>query len=387
MRHLPINWENGMKVNKDHFQGMENAHRYELLDHLAHQVNDFNFGLLPYASGSTSLDVFVKLDQTSQVVVSLNLCQAITSNGVRIDILPEDSFVEPMVIPLERISEALKTSEYVNLYLVADVFRRIPAGNPDPQENPVRQPFTRPMFKFSLESGGRQATALERGPRLLIGRILGKNGNPALDEEYIPPCTSFLSMPRLRQVFKQWEDALNALYNNGLFTVEKVGKAIAEGKDSIEFQAGQKVSVANATRIFSTDMVRALSDLIPLFRQLLVRQPPLYTEIAIQQFSYRLKTTLSQLLPAERSQFENYLSEAAGVKGFSDTLDDVLKHQYEHTAISESIQLINRLLGLLLKAYNRESGLPGLDFTWRKVETKGVIDIEEKWDDLNTLAK
>lgn len=50
MKYLPVNWKDGMKITKVHFQQTENSWQ----DHLHHStkayINGHNFGLLPHAN-------------------------------------------------------------------------------------------------------------------------------------------------------------------------------------------------------------------------------------------------------------------------------------------------------------------------------------------------
>ena len=75
MEKLPINWRNGMKVNQNHFIGMEQAMRVEMLKHFSAFVTSYNYGILPSKSSSSSIDWFLKLDQSK---LSLNVSSTLT---------------------------------------------------------------------------------------------------------------------------------------------------------------------------------------------------------------------------------------------------------------------------------------------------------------------
>jgi len=71
MRNNAINWIDGMKLNKDHFIGLDNWILDRLRDNTCFQLNDFNYGLLDSVIGAdSSLNLLVNIDQNNQVNIN-----------------------------------------------------------------------------------------------------------------------------------------------------------------------------------------------------------------------------------------------------------------------------------------------------------------------------
>src|SRR5690348_17163053 len=82
--HWPVNWLDGMKINKEHFRQTENAFQDLIRDSIADRLNHFNYGLLHSKESSFHLQLLNY--QPGLMQLRLNACRAITSGGVRIEI-------------------------------------------------------------------------------------------------------------------------------------------------------------------------------------------------------------------------------------------------------------------------------------------------------------
>src|SRR5687767_1472596 len=83
--HMSVNWVDGMKISRKHFQQTDD-HIAELVqDATAVHTNSFSFGILP---ADKSLSMEVQCDFSQQISVELTNCNAITPNGSRIVVTP-----------------------------------------------------------------------------------------------------------------------------------------------------------------------------------------------------------------------------------------------------------------------------------------------------------
>lgn len=87
-KHYFVNWIDGMKINKDHFTGMENAMIWQQNLSGRMLINPYNFGLFSSDEAEPSVDISFRVDANNHVGVTLNRCKAITSGGILIDLDP-----------------------------------------------------------------------------------------------------------------------------------------------------------------------------------------------------------------------------------------------------------------------------------------------------------
>src|SRR5688572_4601106 len=91
VKHLPVNWIDGMKVSKDNFIDTDNHYHDTLRDSASLFLTNTNFGLLPSPRGSrATFDLSFIQKAASSITVELNYCSAITPGGCRIFIQAED---------------------------------------------------------------------------------------------------------------------------------------------------------------------------------------------------------------------------------------------------------------------------------------------------------
>lgn len=82
LRKASVNWIDGMKVNKSHFQQTEHWIADHLKDNIALSLTDYNYGLLPSSEEvDNSLDYQIEVEQTQFVKITLFSCRAITRGG------------------------------------------------------------------------------------------------------------------------------------------------------------------------------------------------------------------------------------------------------------------------------------------------------------------
>src|SRR5580692_3443878 len=83
--YLPVNWTDGMKINKSHFIAQERAIVYQIAQATGSLLNDLNYGLLSSGQGGTGLKLFIAIDNQQKVQVRIQQCRAITAGGYYIE--------------------------------------------------------------------------------------------------------------------------------------------------------------------------------------------------------------------------------------------------------------------------------------------------------------
>ena len=88
LNHLPVNWIDGMKISRKHFEQTGLYTEARIRDMVALQLTDYSFGRLP---SPQSLEMIISVYSNLLIQMELNSCKAITTDGSVILVLPEDS--------------------------------------------------------------------------------------------------------------------------------------------------------------------------------------------------------------------------------------------------------------------------------------------------------
>lgn len=353
-KYLPVNWTDGMKVNKAHFIDTENFMVDNLRDVASVAVNSYNFGLLPPLKGSGALLSTYEVSKTAtdQLQIRIGYCQAITPGGVRISITGEGlgNYALSRTIDLSTASRTagqegipLTDTEYFYVVIVANPFERSVAGNPDPAEVPIRQPYTQPHYDIELVPATQVNLEQLGGYHLVIGRIIKNGDGFAKDKDFIPPCSTVTS-----------SDDLLARYN-------VVGKAI-EDMQNLSMQIVQKINYKNQKSVIAQN-IKLLSQTVLgfsnqhyfYFRNVAHQQPPIFLVNGISSFANFIHTFLQTLPEKEKEELLNYFfewSDTAPVT-FLARLSTVVEINYSHYHTGTYINAISLLLQNIVLIFER----------------------------------
>lgn len=365
MKKLHINWQDGMKVSKNHFQNMEYAIRNELLDHIGLHQTSYNYGLIPQQGTTSSCDLFFKLDQSDQIVLNLLTCHAVTPGGAVITIEPQQQHLDEYRIDKASIFERLKNSDEQALYVVVniDIYNRKRYGENLPGENPPRQPYTIPNTYLSIcnyQEISRQM--IDGNAQLVIGRLVKTDDGVEEDEQYIPPCMSVNASNDLLDKFTEWKNGLSVRLLNNLNNTLKSIEKVRNPKNK---------TLADAGAALTTSISEKVIDMIPSFVPL-KEQPFIFTLIAFQQLAWRIKIRLDSLESnLAQNSLQNYLKESLQIHDIQ-PVTDLIEFEFEHERIDKAVQVIHQFLAFLHKLYDDRTGLPVKNFGWKNIETETI---------------
>ena len=89
LKNKSVNWVDGMKISSSHFVNTDNFIEELSRDGISLNLNSNNFGLLaPFNGEKTSLDINVTARASNHLQIKISQCNAITANGLRINIAP-----------------------------------------------------------------------------------------------------------------------------------------------------------------------------------------------------------------------------------------------------------------------------------------------------------
>lgn len=169
LSHFPVNWIDGMSINKTHFTAVQNFVSDSVRDAVGVHTSMIGYGLLPVQN---SIKINLIIDNHKLLRIKVEECHAVTPNGSRIEIGGELTENLSLSIPyLEAVKELKENQEAVLLACISvNPFKRTPYGEPDPEENPPRYPYTLPEYSLNLIPEDELKNTIGFGGNYQIGR-------------------------------------------------------------------------------------------------------------------------------------------------------------------------------------------------------------------------
>ena len=341
IKHFRVNWVDGMKISKDHFIQLQDAMEDQIRDMSGAYLNNINYGLLPAGpNAKQSLDIQIYTDRAEQVTVKVLECRAITPGGARIEIYQNSSQPVEAVVNIDR----LKTQVY-EIYLVVDPFTRVPVGQPNPNESPLRQPFSLPHYRLEVLPYPQTHQPEYSSFQLCVGRLRVEGEVVKLSEHYIPPCTSLMSHPRLVAAHQQ----LMAQLGEAEVAVTGIIQRI-KAKDTI-------LQLDQSLLYFAEKIVDFLSNSLDEFRLLLLQQPPVNMVSSFARFARVMNVSLNSLIRKHREELLDYFHKwyELAPRDMENLLRTLLTLSYDHNdsyAALNKVELFTNRILILLKKLN-----------------------------------
>ena len=347
LSHYPVNWIDGMKVSRKHFLQMDDAFADQLRDTKALHINHLNYGLLsPAKDHHSSLEIEIQIDAQNIIQCSLKTCRAVTGDGVRIEILNSQnkSTYSAAQINAQYQHDGQKDAVYA-VIVYANIFERMPIGEPDAEEQPIRHPFTAP--KVLLDIIPFEQLDPSEGHYLVLTKLIYSEGKWSKDESSIPPCVAVQNHKKLYEAYVSLGNQLGEI---GSFCTNIVQKVKGEK---------QKTSLSLNIQEVSEKMISFLADKIVFYRWLNSQRPPVYVVENFVSLAYCIKTSFDCLTEKDREEMFKYFEQWTNLKPveFDNQLQEVLKIQYEHNDIAVSMNGVIQFMNMLTQLFGKLSKL------------------------------
>lgn len=217
IKHFPVNWIDGMKINKNHFITLQDNIEDIVRDARNLGVNELNYGLM-----STHLtrpfQYSISIDAHNELSVTIKLIKAVTPGGGRIEIT---DFTGEFNEKIELKDYDFKENNYY-LLLNVDPFQRIPTGEQNMEEIPPRFPnaMSRYFLTSVIESEVNQNNigALQ----FPLAKFKTSPNNFEILTDYIPPSLTVNSHPALITLFENYETFFKQLEFNAVQISQKI---------------------------------------------------------------------------------------------------------------------------------------------------------------------
>ena len=352
---LPVNWIDGMKVNKNHFIATDYNITQQVKNTYLSFINPFNYGLLLQQEGDIDpLNIIIDIDNQAYIHVKVLNCRAITRGGSRIEIqnnyFSENDLSEAM--PQIKIDSENAVDKDYFIALTVNSFERVPYGIPSPEENPPRLPSVLPRYNLSVHTED-EINTIRNENSLIIGKLHVKNNKPEIDEYYIPPCQTIFSHPKLVEYHAQLVKVMGQIEIDVIDILHR----IKDKKQSTNI-AGTVADVSNSILSFiGVHMVE--------FRKIAKYHPPVFIFEQIATLARTINNSINKQSSADREELLNYIQDWSNLKqgAFEELIINAIEYKYDHDDINESINSMAPFVNAISKVCNT---LSNLDFIGKK---------------------
>lgn len=365
----PVNWTEGMKLNKDIFIAQDNAGADHLFRLISTTLSPVRYGLLP----GSDYDVKLAVDNQNSVRVSINKLNAITSGGVPISIsaLQDNLSTDgnpSYILPL--VSGASGTVYWVVLQI--QPFDRIPFGNIDINESPSRYPFVKPSFQVQLVENSQLKQFVQHPYSLTIGKLTSNGNNIIIDENYLPPCISVTASQDLLGLHSELDNFLAGLEQSCSVIVQKILKK------------SQQNDLSDLAHFLCDRMMLFLGQAITHFRWLNTHESPAVMLSTIASLARTIKNTIDLRIGTGKEELMNYLCEWCELNQgeLENMLSGMAQMRYNPIDINENINQIVDFAKTIGKLFIT---LSNLEFIGKRKES-GLFVKEEISPIANTPA-
>lgn len=370
LSHFPVNWIDGMSINKTHFTAVQNFVSDSVRDAVGVHTSMIGYGLLPVQN---SIKINLIIDNHKLLRIKVEECHAVTPNGSRIEIGGELTENLSLSTPyLEAVKELKENQEAVLLACISvNPFKRTPYGEPDPEENPPRYPYTLPEYSLNLIPEDELKNTIGFGGNYLtIGKILVHSGESRIDDNYIPPCVSVSSHQKLQELYTE----IDRFYGQIEVYATQIAQKIHSKKQNNE--------LAMMMELMSDKTLNYLGMEINKFRWSSPYAPPAEMLVSVVALARVLKNFIDARSGAGKEQLLNYFAEWCNVSqgDFDTVFTETINTDYNHNQMDKSIAKITKFMTTLEDLF---SVLSRLDYIGKKRD--GSIFVSENTDDRDAV--
>ena len=361
-KYFPVNWIDGMKINKNHFIEQDNAAMDALQGMVSLGLSPLRFGVLPAsAAGEETFNVKIAFDNQSSLRVSVLACQAVTSGGVHIS-LPAFSTVGQTdtgnILTTSFPFSASNTESNWWLFLFAHPYEKQAAGSPDLAENPPRFPNALPTYSLQLVSESNYKQQAYHPYGIAVGKVSIVSNDVRIEADYIPPCFSINAHPDLLSLHGELDSYLANVELNCSEIVQKI------------FKKNQQNEISELVMFLCDRVMQYLGQAITSMRWNMVYNAPAAMFETISSLARVMKNSIDMRTGSGKEELMNYMSEWCELKqGELETmLSSLANTNFNQNDINKNIQKIvlfvkvtSRLFETLSKlefiGKRRESGI------------------------------
>lgn len=358
LSHFPVNWIDGMKINKSHFLSMQDNVSELVADAVGVHTTPINYGLLDMGSqNKEAVSISLNVDNHNIVRVRVDECHAITPNGCRIEISRSNTEALNFQVSYLEDTYEIKEGEQAVLMVCISVNpkKRIPFGEPDPEEVPPRYPYTQPDYKLHLIRADEFRSGIGFGGfYFAVGKVLVGDAI-LLDENYIPPSVTVACHSSLVTMQSQIARSLGQIEIYAVQISQKINRI------------PQSNLLANTLMQLSDNTGYYLGNVIPKFRWFSLHEHPASMLSTVVSFARVTKNFIDSKSGAGKEEMLNYFAEWCDLsQGELEVLfNSLINATYDHVQIDKTANLTIHFLSKLEQLFETISKL---DYIGKKKE-------------------
>jgi len=375
LKNYAVNWADGMKLTRNHFIKAD-AHFHDAIrDACSTSLNSFNFGLLPPLEGQqASLTIRSYPHPNSHVEVILESCNIVTSNGTRI-VFWEGLFGDDP--PRLSVKVEDMEPEDASFYVVINIslFENIPFGSPDPEEIPLRHPFSCPKISLQLMPKRQTNSEYLGGYQFIVGLLNWKDQRFEWENDYIPPSTCISSHQSLVSFLEKINVNLSYIKNHSVTIIRKNN-----------FGNPVNNKLAQNTCNLCDEILEFISNNIFEIKYIIKEYPPIFLVNKFSLLANRINTALLTLEDKQREELLQYYHEWENVRPveFESILGELMELNYNHADIRGALNSIERFIDMLLLLWKTLSKLEHIGQRKENIVVREEIppeaNTDKKWN-------
>ena len=328
-RIYPINWEDGMKINKSHFIHVDQYNQQQRQKANALQVKSYNFG---FCKGAQTTDRnLIRIEDDNLVVESLRL---LFPSGL----LAEFDQYDNLRFDLNKaIDGADNEPRKIVIAISCDPKQAHPVGNPFPAELPPRLPFLSLKPEFVVMKADQ---TLFSSNLLPICRIDCASSRFKIDEDYLPPCAHVTAHHGLSH---RYDDIVNSLGQIALDATEVIQKA------RVKKRHGEINALASHTIYLLEKIVFYLAENIQAARTINKEDSPIKIFLCLNNLGRIIMTGLRCLKSVDKEALLRYYESHVGLTAhqFENDIRELGQLEYRHTQLNNSFDQADKYINTL----------------------------------------
>lgn len=366
-KHFPVNWIDGMKINKNHFIDQDNAWQDSLQAIASLSLSALRYGVLPAsAAGEETFNVKIAYDNQNSIRVSVLACQAITSGGVPISLPAFSTVGQAETGNVLSDSFPLNTSGSEStwwVFLFVHPFEKQAAGSPDLSETPPRFPNVIPTYNLQLISETNYRQYASHPYAIPIGKIIVVNNDVRIDQDYIPPCFSINAHPDLLSLHGELDKYLADAELHCSEIVQKI------------FRKNQQNEISDLVMFLCDRVIQYLGQAITNMRWNMMYNAPAAMFENISTMARIMKNSIDMRIGSGKEELMNYLGEWCELKqGELETmLSSLANASFDQNDMNKNIQKIVQFVKVTARLFDT---LSKLEFIGKRRES-GIFVKEE----------
>ncbi len=323
IKNFKINWVDGMKISKEHFQSLQNFAENSIKDAFVIRKGRHDHGFLASQQDGNN-EYAINLDIHKSLKVTIKKLQAITPNGRRIEITENTPQVKAEIV-IDELANKKLVEGFILINL--DTENPVAFGEQDPKEIPPRHPFLTNGHFFTFISAPELEKSGLSGNQLPIAKIEKDGKTLSTATDYVPPCLTLGAHESLVDFYNEAENFLKMSERNAILIVQKIMSKQSDNPIADAMQlVVDKIYVYLAQQI--TKVKWEEHDMHP--KELL--------EIVVS-FARIFKGSVDISSPENKEQLFNYFGEWTDLKGgdYEKIFTDIINVPYNHNDINQTL--------------------------------------------------